>query len=825
MATRAQPHAIAIARHTGLSTEWRMVTTHPRDSTAELRRVDDLIAGMTLEQKVAQLQCTILLDGNLEAGLAEFPYGVGALGTISTGQSVVTDADRYDELQDVIRAKTGIGIPPLLHGEAVSGWTGHDGTIFPSAIGLGATWKPETIRSISSMARDQMLAVGVRQALSPVMDVARDPRWGRVGETYGEDPTLCAAMSVSFVKGLQGPQLKEGVAATAKHFLGFGFSAGGLNMASNPIPRRELREVYAKPFQAAITEAGLAAVMNSYGSIDGELIVTSPQILHDLLRVEMGFEGPVVSDYMSVKLAVELNVASDSATAGLQALDAGLDVELPTPYGYGQSMIDAVRQGQIDELIIDRSLRRWLALKNQLGLLDEHRAVRELIPHCYSAESTAALGLTAARESIVLLKNEGVLPLVRRQQKIAVIGPHADSLRLFFSCYTKPASIELTVGGTMSELAGMLDVPGIAGKDAPKSPLFEGSNVRTEAPQVEDALREIYGHKTKSILDAIESKCPSADVSYHKGCAIAGTDRSGFDAAFTAALEADVVIVAVGGKYGWGSSCTTGEGIDCADVGLPGVQEELATLIASTGTPAVLVHMDTKPLSSETISARYAAILEYWFPGEAGGEPLADVLFGDYNPAGRLPITAVRHSGQIPLYAAHRRSDADSSSDTMILNRYVDTMTSPLFVFGEGRSYTTFAYSNLNLTEIVPADGQVHLSCDVTNTGDRDGDEVVQVYVRDELASMVRPTQELAGFKRVHIAAGDSKTIQFSMRADQFAFLDVEMRWVVEAGDMTVRVGSSSTDIRLTGTFTIQNTKFIDGKTRGFFAHSAVAQP
>lgn len=789
-------------------------------AAAGITRVEDLIARMSLAQKVAQLQCTIVLDGHVDSGLAKFPAGVGALGSISTGQSPAADADFYTRLQSTVTERTGVDIPPLMHGEAVSGWTGPSGTVFPSAIGLGATWSPDTVEKMTAIVREQMLSVGVRQALSPVMDVARDPRWGRVGETYGEDATLCAAMSVAFVKGLQGDDLRNGVAATGKHFLGFGVSEGGLNMTSNPISPRELREVFAKPFQAAITEAGLASIMNSYGTIDGELIIASKHILNDLLRDEMGFDGLVVSDYMSINLAVDLNIGADPADAGVKALVAGLDVELPAPYGYGEGLISAVERGDLDERFIDRALHRMLTLKDKLGLLHDNGARDELIPGAYDPASTRAHSLKAAREAIVLLKNNGLLPLTRTPRKIAVIGPHADSIRLFFGCYTGPASVDLVMSGTMSEMAGMLDFPELTAsfEQPPLAPLLPGSNVRSEPPAVEHALRAMFGATTPTIVDALRDRCPEAAITYVRGCDVAGDDRSGFDEAVAAAMNADVVIFTAGGKYGWGSSCTSGEGIDTSNVGLPGVQEELAQRIHATGTPAVLVHMDAKPLSSEFIAANYSAVLENWFPGESGGEALVDVLFGDYNPAGRLPMTAVRDAGQIPLYAAHRRSNSVSSQGTMIINKYVESTKAPLFHFGEGLSYTTFDYSNLVVDPTVDAEGTVTVQCDVTNTGERDGDEVIQLYVRDDLSSMVRPVQELAGFARVHIQAGQTKTVRFAMRADQFAFLSVDMKWIVESGAMTVRVGASSADIRLTGSFEIQNTRVIDGKTRGFYA-------
>jgi beta-glucosidase len=595
-------------------------------------------------------------------------------------------------------------------------------------------------------------------------------------------------------------------------------------MTSNPISPRELREVYAKPFQAAITEAGLAAIMNSYGTIDGELIITSKHILTDLLREEMGFGGVVVSDYMSINLAVDLNVVEDAVAGGIAALVAGLDVELPTPFGFGEGLVDAVRNGDLDEEVVDRAVRRWLTTKAKLGLFERAGARPELIESAYDPATALQHSLKAAREATVLLKNEGVLPLRKEATKIAVIGPHGDSTRLFFGCYTGPASVDLALSGTMSEMAGMLDLPELMEnyEIPPLAPLYPGSTVRSEPPQVEEALRAMYGHKTPTIVSALQAASPDAHVTFEKGCEIAGTDRSRFDAAIAAASEADVVILTLGGKYGWGSSSTSGEGIDTAHVGLPGLQEELAALVAKTGTPTVLVHMDSKPLGSAAVADLFPAVLEYWFPGETGGQALAEVLFGDYNPAGRLPMTAVRHAGQIPIYAAHRRSNSESSAGTMILNRYVDDTKAPLFPFGAGQSYTTFKYTGLTVTPTVQATGSVEISIDVTNTGDRDGEEVVQLYVRDDIASMVRPVKELAGFCRIAIPAGATKTVRLSVRADQFAFLDVDMRWLVEAGSMTVLVGASSSDIRQEGSFLIENSAIIDGQQRGFFATSHV---
>jgi beta-glucosidase len=798
------------------------ISTYQDANQSIQERVEDLLSRMTLEQKVAQLQCIMLAgqgEGFIENILEKFPDGLGNATSFNGQGTVEGNVELAKKTQDTVIARNKLGIPVLLHCESLTGACVTGATIFPSAIGLGATWNPETVEKMADLTRKQMLAVGIRQALSPVMDVARDPRWGRVGETYGEDPTLCASMSVAFTKGLQTDDLKNGAVATAKHFLGYSFGEGGLNMAPNPIPQRELREVYAKPFQAAISEAGLASVMNSYGTLDGEMIITSKHILDDLLRDEMGFNGILVTDYMSINRAVDYHTQESALSAGIATLKAGMDVELPTPYGYTQELVDAVRNGELDVAFVDRAVFRVLETKFKLGLFENPYPMVNMAAEAYDRKISAPLSLKAAQESIVLLKNDRILPLSKDLKKIAVIGPHADSLRLLFGCYTYPAMLDMMISGSMTEMAGV----GAEQKNSlPKQPYYEGSTVRQDTPFVLEIIKQLYGDKTPTILASIQAKCPNAQIVYEKGCDIAGTDRTGFAAAITAAQDAEVVILTLGGKYGWGTNCTTGEGVDADNIGLTGVQEELAKAIFETGTPAVMVHMDSKPLSSGFISENYPVIVENWFPGETGGQALADVLFGDYNPAGRLPMTAARNAGQIPIYASHKRGSGYTKSIGMNLSKYAEGEKTPLHYLGEGMSYTSFAYSNLKLDKTVKADGILRLSCEVTNTGDRDGEEVVQVYVSDDLASMLRPVKELAGFKRVAIKAGKTKPVHFEMKADQFAFLDVDMKWIVEAGQMTIEVGASSEDIRLSDTFEIVNTLNIDGKNRGFYAKAWV---
>ncbi|PAD28708.1 glycoside hydrolase family 3 N-terminal domain-containing protein [Paenibacillus sp. 7523-1] len=791
-------------------------------------RVENLLSKMTLEQKIAQLQCTIAAGSEPVLPITSFPNGIGEVAAFTKG---VNAKEVAEENQSIINAfmANDLEIPPIIHNEAITGLSAPDATIFPSAIGLGATFNPETVQKMADIIREQMMAVGYRQALSPVMDICRDPRWGRIGETYGEDPTLAAAMSVAFTKGLQSDDLRNGVAATGKHFLGYGLSEGGLNMTTNPIPARELREVYAKPFQAAISEAGLQSIMNSYGVIDGEMIVGSEHVLNDLLRDEMAFDGVVVSDYTSIEHLVDRYLEPSMSKAGVTALKAGLDVECPYPQAYTvNNLVEAIERGELDETVIDRAVRRVLSTKFKLGLFEDPHPRVEKQDSAYYNPANEQHSLKAALESTILLKNDGLLPLSKATSKIAVIGPHGNSVRLMFGGYTRPAGLEMMISRSMGDMAGLAQDAGFGDElsnfDGPEDNFvpadpFPGSSVLREHPDAMEAIQALYGSVTPTILAAIQEKCPEAEVIYAKGCDIAGNDRSMFEEAIDIAKEADVVILTLGGKYGWGGSCTIGEGIDSDDIGLTGIQEELAKEVVATGTPAVMVHMDARPLSSEFIAENFSAVIEYWFPGTTGGSALANILFGEYNPAGRLPVTAARHTGQIPVFSGQYQGNGYQNTK-IILNKYVDSTKEPLFHFGHGLSYTKFEYSDIQIDSETTSDGTVTVSCKLKNVGEMNGEEVVQVYVTDELASMIRPAKELAGFARVFLAAGQEKTVQFEMRADQFAFLSKEMEWIVEEGDMTVRLGSSSADLRLEGKFRITNTARIVGHKRGFFAKS-----
>lgn len=775
-------------------------------------RAADLLEHLTVPQKIGQLLCK-MFTGDPREALADLPYGVGEALSASASRTAADAAAYNRSIIEAVMEKTG-GIPPILEAEAVTGLISPETTSFPSAIGLGATFDTEGVQRMADMIRKQMKGVGIRRACSPVMDVARDPRWGRMGETYGEDPGLCAAMSTAFVRGLQTEHLEDGAAATGKHFLGYAMGEGGLNSASNPISPRDLREVHGRPFQAAISEGNLQTVMNSYGAPDNEPVVGSRALLTGLLRDEMGFEGVTVSDYGSIIQLMGKELAATREDAAVRAFNAGMDVECQNPEAYPH-LEEALKKGRISMERLDAAVQRILTVKFRLGLFENPYPDTKLLESAYQDDTNRAHSLKLARESVVLLQNNGVLPLAKDLKKIAVIGPRGDSIRMMYGGYTAPAGLEMSMGGMLKDVGVSLG--------GESDEYYPGSNVKRESQQMRQMLDAMLGSQTPTIFKAIAEKCPQSQVIYCQGCDIAGDDRKMLTEAVDIARECDVVIAAVGGKYGWGEPCTSGEGRDTTDIGLPGIQETLVQALCETGTPVVVIHGDTRPLSSAYIKDHAAAVLEGWCPGLTGGQAVADVLFGDYNPAGRLPVTALAHAGQIPLYASQKRGNLMSMDQREPgFNSFSNGIQEPLWHFGQGCSYTTFEYSDFLVEPETTAGGLIHASVSVKNTGAMDGEEVVQLYFTDPMASMLRPVQELAGFARVFIPAREARTVHFTMKASQTAFLNEDMQWFVEAGDIQMKVGAASNDLRLTADCRITDSAVIDGTRRGFMAEAVV---
>ncbi|HWH98469.1 MAG TPA: glycoside hydrolase family 3 N-terminal domain-containing protein, partial [Pseudolysinimonas sp.] len=660
--------------------------------------------------------------------------------------------------------------------------------------------------------------LGITHTFAPVLDVARDPRMGRQGESYGEDPTLAAALGVAYTRGLQREdrhgRRTEGV---GKHFVGSHHTEGGIHGAHADIPDRLLLEVYAKPFQAVITLGGLRGMMPCYNSVSGEPASSSTRLLTTLLREEMGFDGLVVSDYGAVgNLHTAQRVAESFADAGLAAMRAGMDVEQHVTQGFDRELRNRFAEGHADIALLDRAVRRVLAAKFRMGLFEYPFALdgaeRERTFH---QPGDRAVTLRAARESLVLLTNDGVLPLAGGARTIAVIGCHAETARFFFGGYTHYSMAEgkLAANASMAGLATRNDELRTVTQTVPGT-LIEVS----DGPEYDELLYQ-QQPGIRSLVEELRVRLPDAEVLWARGYPIAGDDESGHAEAIALAARADVVLMTLGGKHGTSSIASMGEGIDATDITLPPCQEQLIIKLSALGVPIVGIHLDGRPVSSDAADSRLAALLEAWSPAEAGAEAIVDVLTGASEPTGRLPVSVARNAGQIPIYYNHPSGSAWDQGGSIGFADYVDAPHTPRYPFGHGLSYTRFAYSDLTLSNraVEPGD-MVHIRVTVANTGARTGTEVVQLYVSDRFASVSRPVRQLAGFRRVTLEAGADAVVEFQLQVSQLAFVDRDLRWRVEAGDIDVMVGASSEDLRLTDTFRISSDAVIDGATRGFFA-------
>ncbi|HVC79844.1 MAG TPA: glycoside hydrolase family 3 N-terminal domain-containing protein [Chloroflexota bacterium] len=758
-----------------------------RDPHATLdERIDDLLPRMTLDEKIAQLACrwspAFVRDGVFDPDYAasQIPHGIGQVTRIgaSTGLCPRESAAFMNAIQRVALERTRLGIPIFVHEESTGGFCHRGATVFPQGLGLAATWDPTLVGAVAAVIREQMRAVGARLALAPVVDVARDPRWGRVEETYGEDPVLAGTLGVAYVRGLQTDDLREGVAATAKHFLGYALSEGGRNWGPVQIGPRELREVYAEPFAALIRDAEVAAVMNSYTSIDGIACCGSRAIFTDLLRDELGFAGAVVSDYFAIPaLRSYHRVAATLGEAANLALTAGVDMELPTQECYGEPLKAEVEAGRLPLTIVDEAVRRVLRLKFRLGLFEEPYVDADAAPAAFETRDQRELARAAVAESVVLLSNDGVLPLAPTLRRLAVIGPGADDPRLLQGDYHYPAHLEIIYNATENPLHPSL-VPKATGDYAP-GPYY--------TPHVTPlaGLRAALGSTTT--------------ITHARGCEVLGEDRSGFDEAIAAAREAEAVIVVVAGKSGLMRPATVGEFNDAVNLDLTGVQQQLVEAIAATGTPLVVVVLSGRVHTLAEVAARANALLYLFPPGEEGGNGLADVLTGAASPSGRLPVSLPRSVGQIPVHAS-RRAGGDR---VMMLGDYIDSPTSPLFPFGHGLTYTTFTYSSFSVRAGATT-APIEVAIVVRNAGARGAAEVVQLYCRDEVASVARPDRILVGFARVRLEPGQAARLTFTVHPSRLAFFDPQMRFVVEPGDFTFAIGASAANIKAEGTVTIE---------------------
>ncbi|HEY0999377.1 MAG TPA: glycoside hydrolase family 3 N-terminal domain-containing protein [Streptosporangiaceae bacterium] len=758
---------------TGASTEaWR----DPRRPAAE--RVADLLARMTLEEKVAQLTSVWPGDQPRDSNVAPMqgdfrdpdePFaelvrdGLGQL-TRVFGTRPVLPAEglrRLRDLQAQVVAANRFGIPAVAHEECLTGFAAWTATIFPTPLAWGASFDPGLVGEMAAAIGASMRAAGVHQGLSPVLDVTRDPRWGRTEETIGEDPYLVGSVGTAYVRGLQ----SAGIQATLKHFAGYSASRAGRNMAPVAIGGREFADVILVPFEMAL-RGGARSVMPSYTDIDGVPVSGDPTLLTGLLRDTLGFDGVVVSDYYAIAfLQTQHAVAATPAHAAALALEAGLDVELPSVACYGAALASAVRNGLVAGEFVDRAAARVLRQKCDLGLLDPgwpgpgdnaggsmtegNGEVLDLDPPGHRA-----LARRLAEESVVLLANrDATLPL-RPQARIAVTGPLADDPLAFYGCYSMPRHL----GGRYPEAA--------------------------------------EGPPSATVLAALRAELPGAEIDYAPGCTMREADRSGFAHAAAHAREADVVVAVLGDEAGLFGRGTSGEGCDLADLRLPGVQEDLLRIMVASGTPVVLVLVTGRPYAIGPVAGELAGMVQAYFPGEEGGGAIAGVLSGRLVPSGRLPVEMPASPGGQPssylrprLAAKHPGSSVDPT---------------PLFAFGHGLSYTSFAYSDLVIDQPeIGTDGTAVIACTVRNTGARAGDEVVQLYLSDPVAQIVRPARWLAGFVRVPLEPGETRRVTFRLHADRTAFTGRDLTRVVEPGEIGVAVGGASDQLPLQGSFTL----------------------
>lgn len=745
-------------------------------------RVETLLAAMTLEEKVSQLGShwdneedeadgdVAPMEDAMSAGKLPFDQEiVDGLGHITRayGTRPLTVPEGAADLctrQAAVVSQNRFAIPAIAHEESLTGFTAYRATVYPTSLAWGATFDPELIQRMARRIGDDMVAVGVHQALAPVLDVVRDARWGRVEESIGEDPYVVGTIATAYVTGLQ----SAGLIATLKHFAGYSASRAARNHAPVHMGRRELIDLMFYPFELAVREGNVGSVMNSYADIDGEAPAASRWLLTEVLREEWGFDGTVVADYWSVAFLEKMQrVAADQAEAARMAVSAGLDIELPHTGGF-RTLPQQVRDGLLEESVIDTAARRILRQKIELGLLDDG-----WVPHIdeqrdLDSTENRALARDVASSSLVLLKNDGLLPLAPGSaagSTVAVIGPSADDPRTMMGCYSFP------------------------------------NHVLNKYPAGTFPHRGI-GMPVATIVESLRQTYRDADVIHHEGCPIVDFDDSRIAEAAHIAANADVAVVTVGDLAGLFGRGTSGEGCDVEDLTLPGAQQKLVEAVLATGTPVALVVISGRPYALGAIADQCAAIVQGFFPGEAGAAALADLLSGAIEPSGRLPVGVPAHPGGQPAgYIA-----APLGLNSQGVSNLDPT---PLYPFGHGLSYTTVEYSNLVISSPeIPIDGAVNVSATVTNTGDRPVNEVVQLYFGDPVASVARPVKQLLGYARVSLTPGESVTVTFDVHTDRFSFTGVDYRRIVEPGECELWVGPSAGELPLAGTVTVT------GKTR-----------
>lgn len=772
-------------------------------------RVEDLLSRMTLEEKAAQLcgdlPASFIENGKVNTNLLKekFPDGHGRFTQYSiVGLVSPEQISRIsNQIQRYFVEETRLGIPVALQAENLCGYPAAGGTLFPAMINMGCTWEPELAQKMSEIIGQESRSVGITSAMSPVIDVVQDPRWGRTYETFGEDPYLTSQFGIHYVKGMQ----EQGVSCIAKHFLGYSSTQGGLNTSACRMGKRELYEIFATPFEAADKLAGLDAMMANYGEIDGLPVIVNKDIIENLLRKTMGFDGVLTSDGAAVlKTHQYFKVSKTYEEAGYLAKKAGTDTEIPVGAAFRQ-LPKYVRSGKLSEECIDASVRRVLRIKFKHGLFENPYCEEEKVSVALSNASKNKLSEEIAAKSMVLLKNDGLLPL-KKGTKVALIGPHADSLRYPVSGYTYPAYVEMMKAGASGQATGFNGLADEQEKAQSSEKKYKGpfavmfdmfsKEEQDSMNDMESALRRTGTRSLKEVLTERFS------VSYAQGCSITGEETDGFAGAVEAAKESDVIVMACGGNSGW-VNVTGGEGKDRQFLDLPGVQQKLLEAVAATGKPVVLVLYGPGVFAVNWAQENCGAILQAFMPGPFAGKVVTDVLDGTLNPGGKMTMTVPRTTGQIPIYYNHRigsgyNSGGDITASSIFTGGYVDGLADPLYCFGHGLSYTTFELSDMEVSAAeIPTDGKLEISCKVKNTGTMAGDEVVQLYTSFTEAHVTRPNRQLSGFLRVSLKPGEEKQVVYHLDLAQLGYYNECMDFVVEPGTMHLMIGTSSANLPL----------------------------
>jgi len=699
------------------------------------QRVDELLSRMTLEEKVGQL---VQYSGFSDARAAEIREGkIGSLLNLN-------GAEATNRVQRIAVEESRLGIPLLFGLDVIHGYR----TIFPVPLATAASWDPQMVTNLEAIAAREARASGVHWTFAPMIDIARDPRWGRIIEGAGEDPYLGAAMAAAQVRGFQGDNVgaPDRILACLKHYVGYGAAIAGRDYNSVDMSERTLREIYLPPYKAGV-DAGAATLMSAFNLLNGVPASANTFTINDILRGEWGFDGFIVSDWNSVGELITHGYAADPRDAARLAINATIDMDMMGDI-YAPELADLVRTNVVPQAVLDASVRRVLRAKFMLGLFDHPYVDPATEAAVILRDDHVAAARDAARKSMVLLKNDGgLLPVARNVRSIAVIGPLADD--------------QMDLLGAWHTMGRPQDVV--------------------------------------TVLAGIRNRAGSGTtVTYAQGASVNGTEREGFAQAVEAARSADLAVVVVGERQ-----VDEGEAASRETLGLPGVQQELVEAIQETGTPVVAVIMSGRPLAIPWLAEHVPAVLLGWHPGIQGGNAVADLLWGDANPSGKLPVSFPVSVGQVPVYYNHDHTGRPRDEDNRFSSKYIDGPNAPLYPFGYGLSYTTFEYSNLVLSaDRIAPDGTISVSATVTNTGSRAGDEVVQLYIRDPVASVVRPVKELKGFTKISLEPGASQTVRFTLGPGELGFYNQEMQWVVEPGDFNVWVGPSSVE-GLEGNFVV----------------------